>query len=73
MNGAGAERLKGLLLLLGAMAILPAMDAMATSERRCAWIRIASSGVRRFFSPSRCERNVTPSSSTSRRSASENT
>jgi len=29
MNGAGAERLKGLLLLLGAMAILPAMDAMA--------------------------------------------
>ncbi|MGD9743158.1 MAG: DMT family transporter [Dongiaceae bacterium] len=29
MNGSRAERLKGLLLLLGAMAILPVMDAMA--------------------------------------------
>ena len=48
-------------------------STIATSEPRSACTRIDSSGVSRFISPSRCDRNVTPSSSISRSSASENT
>ena len=53
--------------------ITTAKKAIATSEPSNAWISIARSGVRRTSEPSRCDVNVTPSSSTRRRCASEKT
>jgi hypothetical protein len=47
--------------------------ATATSEPSASWTPIASSGVNRWVEPSRWLRNVTPSSSTTRRSPSETT
>ena len=47
--------------------------ATATSEPSASWTAIASSGVNRWTEPSRWLRNVTPSSSTTRRSPSETT
>ena len=43
------------------------------SEPSSAWISIARSGVSSTIAPSRCERNVTPFSSTLRSSASDMT
>ena len=48
-------------------------NAIAMSLPSAAWIAIARSGVSRCSLPSRCERNVTPSSSTVRRSRRLNT
>jgi outer membrane protein assembly factor BamD len=47
--------------------------ATATSEPSASWTPIAISGVNRWTDPSRWLRNVTPSSSTTRRSPSETT
>ena len=48
-------------------------NATAMSAPSASWTAIACSGVKRWSEPSRCERNVTPSSSTTRRSPSDTT